>query len=242
MKLALECPTALLPVVQPFGDLDWVVAPRVLQDKEYAEFYHGSARIKVLSTTDGIAEPLGLEDFKKALDAIGGNAFVVAPNWANDMPRTVSAYGEWRKEFGEGIVIGVLQGSSFKEALSCLNWYKGEVAVPYDIGSSGSAGNWLMGLRRALVVSNIPADRFVHLLGFNTVEELEWYETKPNILSINTGYPVALGLAEEDILDTDKLAKKEPTAVKLDRFKGELTQTQWTAVIRNIALLRKHLS
>jgi len=245
MKLALECPTAILDMVQPFGDIDWVIAPYVLKDKEYTEFYRQSKRLKVLNNTDGVAEPLGIDDFKKAFDAIGGNAVIIPPDEANDRDKTLVAYSEYCKEFGDASVVSVLQGDSFKNALSCLAYYKGEVAVPYNLGSDSSAPNWLMGLRRALVVSNIPADRPIHLLGFNTVEELEWYEGRANVVSINTGYPVLLGLEEADILDTERmLGKPEATFPKMAKLcpdEKKLNQTKYTATIRNIALLRRYL-
>lgn len=116
--------------------------------------------------------------------------------------------------------------------------YKGVVAVPYAVGSKLDNPPWLMGLRRALVVSNVPQDRRVHLLGFTCVEEFQWYRDKPNVVTIDTGIPILLGLQNKGIEDGLE-SKEEPTWKELQKY--ELTQEHWSAVCRNIALLRKYL-
>lgn len=238
MKLALECPTHLLEMVQPFANFDFALASEILNDEVYATFYKESTKVKIVDNClNEKGEPVSVEELKTACDMVGAH-YVISPDWRGDCKRTTDAYLESVKVFGEEKVIGSLQGGTFQEALSCLDVYKGTIAVPYMIGSKKEDAPWLMGLRRALVVSNIPSNRFVHLFGYTTWEELHWYEDKPNVISIDTGTPILLGLMGLDILDPLE-SKDLPT---FNQMKDkELTQDKWTAICRNIALLRRHL-
>ena len=175
-----------------------------------------------------------------------GQPVIISPDFAGEQAKTIEAYNMCCQKYGVDNVIGALQGASYREVLGCLNYYKGQIAVPFNIGSADDTPNSLMAIRRALIVSNIPADRYIHLLGFSTLDEFEWYETKPNVLSINTGYPVMLGMKSEDILDIGKECDKSENTLemmeKVEAENKEMSQTQWTAIIRNIALLRRYIS
>lgn len=243
MKLALEATTSLLPKVQAFSDFDWISYSRVVKDKEYYNFFQQSKASRTLNFDTAIADPKSEKD-KEIWTALG-SPIIVAPSFIGKQIETLQAYDAYCQEYGVENVIGVIQGASYQEVLGCVNYYKGQIAVPYHIGSASTTPTSLMALRRALIVSNIPADRWIHLLGFTSIDELEWYETKPNVLSINTGYPIMLGLKEEDILDTGKdVNKSESTLSAMEKVEatGKLTQTQWTAIVRNIALLRRYIS
>lgn len=240
MRLALESRTDMLEMIQPFADFDWILAHKVLEDDVYKEWYKESSNVKFVdNSVNELDEPLSVEQLKQVFEEVGGT-YVVAPDWLGDARRTVEGYKECVSTFGdESSVVGVVQGSTFEEALKCVEVYKGIIAVPYDICSNKEDPPWLMGLRRVLVVCNIPGDRLVHLLGFTGFEELFWYKGRQNILSIDTGAPVMLGLQEKDILDGLEDKKKDT----FGRMEGqELTQTGYTAICRNLALLRKEIS
>ena len=245
MKLALESTTDLLDKVQGFGDFNWISLSRATEDKDYLDFYKESGQLRVLNLGDGVSDP-DINQAKELWESFG-NPVVVSPDFAGDQMKTLHTYEICCQDFGPENVIGVLQGSSYKEVLDCIPHYQGQIAVPYNIGSMPATPNSFMALRRALVVSNIPADRYVHLLGFTTLDELEWYENKPNVLSINTGYPIMLGMKSEDILDIDRECTK--ATITLEAMKEveamnnkSLSQIQWTSIIRNIALLRRYIS
>jgi len=239
MKLALESRPDLLKLVQPLADFDFILAQEVLGNEEYAEWYRESTKIKYLD--NGLAEngqPLTIEQLKEADEKVGGNCIIMAPDWRGEFSRTVEAYVEACKAFTTNRVIGVMQGSSPSECLSCLNYYQGVIAVPFRILSTMDDSPDVMALRRALLISNIPNDRLVHLLGLTTLEELEWYENKPNVMSIDTGVPILMGLQEAHI--QDGLENKSVPTHKL-AAEIELTQKRWLAIVVNIATLRRYL-
>lgn len=238
MQLALESRTDMLEMVQPFADFDWILAGEVLKDEKHAEFYKSSTKAKFVdNSVNEEGEPISIENLKKAFEMVGGT-YIVAPDWIGDADRTIESYKKCLEVFPKDTVIGVIQGPSFSDAMRCISEYKGVLAVPYDICCKKTDPPWLMALKRALVVSNIPTDRYVHLLGFNSLDEFFWYEGRPHITSIDTGAPVLLGLQELDIMDPLE-SKAKPTYNQM--LKLELTQTGWTAICRNIALLRRYL-
>ena len=240
MKLALECPTAMLEMVQPFGDFSWILGHKVLEDEEYAKFYKNFEGFKIVdNSVNEVGEPLTVEDMAKVMEMVGGD-LLVSPDWIGDAGKTVAAYGDCIKKFGKEKVIGVVQGATFEEAFKCINYYGKDtfIAVPFDICSSKKDPPFLMALRRALAVCGIPSTTRIHLLGFNSLDEFFWYTNKPNVVSIDTGVPVMLGLDGLDILDPLE-SKEDPTLNRMEKTK--LTQQGWTAVCRNIALLRKYL-
>ena len=240
MKLALECPTDLLDLVQSFADFDFILAKVALEDGKYLSYYKTSTNtMKIVdNSVNEEGEPTSVEDLIAVFEEVGGT-LLVAPDWIGDSKRTLEAYQECISKVSPERVVGVVQGSTFVEALSCLEKYSGLVAIPYDICSKKKDPPWLMGLRRALLVSNIPNDRLVHLLGFTSLHEFLWYSYRPNVVSIDTGIPVMLGLQGKDILD-ELESKEVPTYNTMEELK--LSQKEWTGICRNIALLRKYIS
>jgi len=240
MKLALECPTDLLDLVQPFADFDFVLAKVALEDEKYLSYYKASTNTTKIvdNSVNEEGEPTSIEDLVTVFEEVGGT-LLVAPDWIGNSKKTLEAYQECIGRVSPEQVIGVVQGSTFEEALSCLGKYSGLVAVPYDICSKKTDPPWLMGLRRSLFISNIPGDRPVHLLGFTSLDEFLWYNYRPNVVSIDTGIPIMLGLQEKDILD-ELESKKVPTYNTMKELK--LSRKEWTGICRNIALLRKYIS
>ena len=238
MQLSLECPTKLLEQIQPFADFDFILADLVLKDEAYRNYYKASDRVKIVdNSVNELGQPLPLAEIIKAFKEVNGT-YLVAPDFLGKAQETINSYLSCCKEIGKEKTIGVLQGSSFEEVFTSLSYYQGLIAIPFDICSSKEDPPWLMGLRRALVVSRLPSESRVHLLGFNSIEEFFWYKNLPSVVSIDTGVPIMLGLQEKDILDPLE-DKKTPTLLKMDEI--ELTQKNWTAICRNLALLRKYI-
>ncbi len=232
MKLALECSTDLLSFVQPFTDFDWILVDRYLSDKQYAKWYQESDNIKFVdnSVTEK-GEPCSVDELKKVFDDCHGT-YVVAPDWIGDYQKTVDGYKECIGKIPKEVVVGALQGSTPLEALKCLDVFQGQVvSVPYRVGGSVKGdSNDLMALRRALVVAHIPNERVIHLLGFTSLSEFDWYRNRVNIWGIDTDVPVRAGLLSQDSEDFDRTQTVPDTKLNKDIAYG---------ISRNIALLRK---
>lgn len=235
MKLALECPTPLLDLIQPFADFDWILADKVRDEPVYANFYRESNRQKILdnSVTEK-GEPLDIDTLIEIANDINAD-LIVSPDWLNDRDKTITGYLEAIQKVPPDKLVGVLQGASPEEALECLSAYQHRlILVPYRVGGSlKSDPAEIMSLRRRLVVSRIPADRNVHLLGFTNLDELSWYEHQPNVLSLDTDVPIRSGLMCQDFDDFDRTT---------DTSKVKLVADNWAGICRNIALLRRYMA
>lgn len=241
MRLALECRTDMLEMVQPLADFDWVLSHKVLEDEAYAEWYRKSGNLKFVdNSVNELSMPQSIEQMKEAYEKVNGT-YIVAPDFLGDSRRTLEAYKECVKAFPPEKIARVIQGKTFAEAWECFTSYPaGLVCVPYDICSSRDEPPWLMGLRRALIISNIPKDQgyLVHLLGFTSLDEFFWYHGNPMVATIDTGIPILLGLEGKDILDPLE-SKSTPTFNRMEKL--ELDQKQWIRTVLNIAILRRYL-
>jgi hypothetical protein len=227
-------------MVQPFSDFDLVLVDKLKNEKEYKDYFIRSKNTKFLdNSVNEKAEPYSLQDMIDFSNEIKAN-YIVSPDWVGDSEKTIAEYKNCLKALKRSQVVAVAQGSTFEEAIGCIeNYEPGWLAIPYDICSKKTDKPELMALRRALLVSNISTEKFyIHLLGFNSLSEFLWYTSKPRVVSIDTGVPVMLGLKGKDILDPLE-SKETPTLNEMEGIK--LDQKGWTAICRNIALLRKYL-
>ena len=169
MKLALECPTHMLEMVQPFADYSFILSEKARSDEEYFKYYKEDTSMKILDcSTNEEGEPTDIDtllEIAKALDV----TFVVSPDWFGDAKQTIRSYQEFIKKWPLERTIGVLQGETFVDAYECYYHYECPIAIPYAVCSDKENDPpQLMELRRALLASNIPSDREIHLLGFTT--------------------------------------------------------------------------
>jgi len=245
MKLALECSTKLLEMVQPFADFDFILAHKALEDEEYLKFYKESGNgLKIVdNSVNEEGTPESAEKLIEAFKEVGGT-YLVAPDYLGDTQKTIQSYNECKTLMAKEKIplerlVGVVQGKVFEEAFECLKAYSsGLVCVPYDLCSEKTDSPWIMGLRRALFVAHVPKEYIVHLLGFTSLEEFFWYQNNPMVVSMDTGIPILLGLQGLDILDPLE-SKEQPTLNQIEKI--ELSQQGWTGIIRNIALLRRYM-
>jgi len=234
MKLALTCPDELLDMVQPFTDFDFILSDRYFKSEVYANWYRSSDSIKFVDNSVAeTGEPCSIEELSQIAEDCSAT-YMFAPDWVGEYQKTIDAYEECIGRLPKDKVVGVLQGSSPEEALKCLDVYESKiVGVPARVGGYRDGDSKeLMLLRRALVISRIPSDRIVHLLGFISLAELTWYTGLPSVYSLDTHAPVSTGLAVKDIDDYEREQK-----VKVD-----INKDSWAAICRNVALLRKYMS
>lgn len=253
MKLALESPTQLLKTVQPLSDFNFISARRVLNDTKYADFYTNKgtdviAPYSIVNPNDGHGEPVSIEELKEVLKSLnldGERAMVIAPDFPNNALATLGAYQECVEQFGENVVVGVLQGESFHQSFNCLAFYKTNIAVPIGLNTYPDEPPYIWSLKRHRLISMIPDDRFIHLLGFGSIEEFWCYEARPNVASLNTAMPILMGLREGSILDPLQATEKQKATLtqcnEILKQQPQLKQEQLTSIYANIALLRRYL-
>lgn len=223
MQLGLDCPPDICDAVQPFANFDYVNGVVALKHTEYASWLKGSNRAKAVDV-----RKLSMQDVRRLSEAIPPTILFV-PIADTQMHEACLS------TFGPEHVVSVITAPDFS---TCFQWIAattGAIAIPHDICADPNDSGSIMALRRALIATNCPADRIVHLLGMTTPHELLWYINRPYITSLNTALPVTLGLQSADILSHQSGETPQPATAKL-------TDKTWAAVCRNIAILRRFMS
>jgi len=252
MKLALECPTRLLPKVQPLADFDFILSHLVLQDKEYAKFYKESTRYKILdSSVNELLQPLGLSSIQEADSLVGPCDLIVAPDFLGNAGATLDYLEMALEEIPKSRILPVVQGSTPDVVLACARsiWALGfkKMAIPYDICCERSEPVNKMGLSRHSIVSKLEnefdLDLELHLLGMTTLEELKFY-SQSRVVSIDTGGPVLMGLNSK-LYGRDTIPNKSvPTMNQMPEpsLASDTFLRTREYILYNIAYLRKVLN
>lgn len=223
IELALECPTELLDIVQPYADFYFALTHLVLKDPEYARFYgEGFDKELILDNgTNELLEPCSLEDIKLAADLINPD-IIIAPDYLGDDASTIAGLDAAVDLFGKDRVMPVIQGQTEDGVVKCadeikkrgFNW----VAVPYDILCSRDDSIEKMAEERSHLVRYLSRRTFslIHLLGLTTLEELSEYRDIRQVKSIDTGSPVMHGLKGIRFGRDELLDKRKPTLDRMD--------------------------
>ena len=222
MLLALDCPTKMCKAVSTLADFEVVSALRCQEDTDYKQ-YHIDSKLPKLLNCDCNISPDTATALSKEMDC----RFIITSH-----PLTFKDTSN---------LIGIISGGDFEELLSCVNTFLQSkvtsLAVPYGICSTKKESPEVMSIKRVLVVSLIPIEVPVHLLGFTSLSELWWYRSRAGT-SMNTGVPVLLGLRDLDILEP--LPDKNISTTEM--FKQiPAEKSKWGQVCRNVAVLRKYL-
>ncbi len=253
LQLALECPTYLLKDIQPLADFDWILTHLVLQDDDYAKFYRSSKRLKVLdNSVNELLEPCSLGKMEEAEELLGGVDLVVPPDFLGDSLATrgelYKACNLWTRDR----ILPVVQGDSLASVLECFEHIRelgfDRVAVPYDIICKRTDSLETMAKGRLEVVNKIisivPVDFQIHLLGMTTLEELERHN-KGWVKSVDTGVPIVYGMNCEHLDGNWNFKKDKPTLSQMPSYQEFLGGDQnefghkLSAIFWNIAYLRK---
>lgn len=220
MLLALDCPTKMLERTATVCDFLMVSALRCAEDESYKKFHMTATLPKILNMDCPINPVQGME----LASEVG--AVVVC----TDDPFTYKNVS----------VMGIIRGKNPLEALTNINWFLenklASIAVPYNVCMVDGDTPEVMGLRRQHIVSLIPTQIAVHLLGFVSLNELSLYESRQS-MSINTGEPIALGLKELSI--SEPLQTKVPSYEQFKGIKPDSSKANF--VWYNVAIMRKYL-
>jgi len=200
MRLALECPTELLEEIQPYADFDFILAHLVLSDPAYSAYYANSSRKKILdNSVNELGTPCTVDEIQAAALEVNPD-IVVPPDYLGLVMQTIKSL-----DICEGVfrphceILPVLQGKDEVSVLVCLQFILNRgydsLAIPYDLTSLKTDKVELMAERRASIVDFLKSRvENIHLLGLDTLEELEFYRNVPQVTSIDTGSPVLHGL------------------------------------------------
>ena len=241
MKLAIECPTSILKDIQPLADFDFILSHLVLQDKEYANYYAHSSRVKILDdSTNELLKPMSLKEIQEAAEIVKPD-LIIPPDYLNDVARTCDALEDAISLFGMQRLLPVLQGKDSEECLKCAGyyWIKGfhSVAVPYRVTGHKEDSMMQMSSTRVSIIAKVTKEYpfAIHLLGMTNLSELRGYGKI--VRSIDTGIPVLMGLNNMQLGRDELRDKKDPTYNLMPKEATNLSDVYF-----NLAYLRRELN
>lgn len=209
IRLSMELPTPFLKQWTSLTDLDFILAHKVLEDKDYAEFFRRrnvpiDRELILDNSYHELGEPLALSDLLEA--ALRCNAdYVVAPDKVGDLEFNASQFEEAQKVLAgfkiAVIMTGTTEGSQrereeflfrVREADMLCHTFKSPLRLEW-FQRSGLAHRWYR----------------QHLLGVSELSELrEWATQARNdvrVWSVDTGKPLKWALRGKKLDELDSL-------------------------------------
>lgn len=256
LKLALELPTAKLNNWAPLLDLDFVLAHKVLQDPNYAEFFrlrNPQREVILDNSTHEFGKPLPFAELEKACRAVQAN-YLIAPDIvpaATEGKVTTEQFQQnlrWLTETAEYLdssttatgIAAVLCGNDVDEIDDYL-----DLCVQHSVDvlcftfhNPNRLEWWHLFVEHDAFFT---IDR-IHLLGMHTEEELKkWVEISEEHegldFSFDTSKPLKFGVQKE-LLENVKNLRGGPVRSKEVLELTEFTEDQVRCCEENIRYLK----
>jgi len=243
----MEAPVPYLSKICPLIDFHWVLANVCLKDGEYLDFYHRNNKPGSLLVLDNGVNEEGIPCSVEQIDDIArilNPKYIVPPDFLGDSERTVESLKEGIDFWGRDRILPVLQASSDDEVIWCRNQIVDlgfdRICIPYDILRTGDTSPEILADLRSKIINDYLGGHFkwIHLLGLNTLEELQNYCLTPNVSSIDTGAPF-LNAYKGKKFGEDRLVRK---GVKIDYDILGWDPKIFNTCVWNIAYLRRFMT
>ena len=222
INVAHEAPVSHITEVQKVTELDFAIAPYVLEYTNYAYLYFTRPANRVLIMDNGKFElgvPLAPKEVIRAA-AYTRADYVVAPDYFGDVDQTVAAFKKFILEPLPCKVAAVVVGQTAAEQVACYKLYQ-------QIGHVDMYC-WSFLYPRSEALYMLDYDQFDltkphHLLGFGTIAELRTTYMRLRSLdldsvSIDTMKPINATFRGETLKDVGRGRRERPSLdVKLDR-------------------------
>ena len=239
MQLALECPTSYLHRINPLTDFNFLLAHLVLEDPLYLQYFQSMEgnRFTVLdNSVNELGKPCSIKDMQKAAEFIKPNK-IIPPE---SLKKGIDLWGHSK-------IIPVIQGINLEDVYRCAKVTIGElgfktISLPYDItlGKTHSLSQLATSRQRIVIhlMEEYPGLK-IHLLGFNTFEEIDFYKDySNNVVSIDTGSPYTNSTNGVIFAFNKELI---PKGIYID-YKDEYTILGEAHVCHNIAYMRQRFN
>lgn len=241
MKLSLEIPNAYLHDFTPLTDLDFVLAHKVLENEEYADFYLSREKGRELILDNSMHELGGIPLSPAELEAAAKRCnadFVVAPDRLGEPEWNLEQFKQTHR----------LLGNRFKIAVCAAGRDPSERGM--FIGAVGEAQMLCFPYREPRLRwfwerSDIIMHRWkrIHLLGVSSLSELPgWTGYKESAdWSVDTRKPIKWGILRQKIDTLESLRGGQVSPTETDSFRG-MDCSQMETTLWNIAYLRRWIS
>lgn len=234
MKVSHEVPICLLEESLKFNDYDYILNHLLDKSKKYKDFYlQHKERFTILDNSAYeyfiTGEKFDKENYIRNIKELQPNVYLI-PDVLMDSEKTMCLFEDWvshpfYQDSAEQRMV-VVQGKTFKEWLDCyLFYWKNQnhfshIAISFHYSFLKEMGridhvksvDYWYAVGRAtllsfLVENKMIMDKSYHLLGSHIGGiEFGWYKRKGYefIKTIDTGYPIKLGIEEREAPDFKK--------------------------------------
>jgi hypothetical protein len=246
MRLAMEIPKSMLSRLSPLADIDFALAPEVLSDDKYAEFYRTQAEHKRFVILDnGVHEkghPLTSAELVEAAKRVKA-AVVIAPDKLGHYREGIEWFNELKGILPKGHDVGVVMSGNSPAERAEFFMRAGRYAKMLCFPFKEPRYEWFADLIEKIPTYQ-PWPPRIHLLGVNELDELRQFRDsfeKMGIVSkrvsVDTSKPIKFGLDRKRLDSLQTLRGSGP----LKEPEKPPTESQWSDIHYNIALLRRYL-
>ena len=225
MLYSFEIPTRYLETFYKDQDYLFCIASQARDSTTYLEFYKDKAKEKYVildSYSADKEESVSFKDLLSLAKEIGVKEIIPSMR-LHDYPGTVKrikdmfTYLEAKELLNEYAIQLVPQGKTLEEVLNCFSKLdRLPASIPKTFGMPASilkattpyrAEQFRFTILQRLAQKGLLKNKHIHLLGLNAVQFMKAYKKGQRffrIRSINTAFPVALGIAGQTFEQTKK--------------------------------------
>jgi len=260
-----ESPISLLQESLKYNDYDYILVHLLEQEPEYLSFFENNSKNGRRSIMDTsifeLGEAFDIEKYAYWVDRIKTTVYIL-PDVLENCNQTIRNTQEFKEKYSsklKGNTIGVIQGKSYEELVSCykcldkvLNVDKIAISFDYSFYKHlfSHPNKWvsfMMG--RVMLINKLVNDNILntkkphHLLGCSNPIEFKFYKNSlyDFIDSIDTSSPIVHGL--HNITYNEDIGNWDKVTVKLaDLIKATPTEENIACINNNIRLFKNYVN
>lgn len=260
LKVSHEVFSELYEESTKFNDFDYALAPLVLTNEKYRDFYNKqSLRGREVWLDNGAFElghPLPFKDIIKAARLIGATHFIF-PDILQNAKQTMANYKKYKDKVKTMKHIVCVQGKTEEEFMECYRYFAGQkdidiIAIPfaikfYDNYLNLDSKRWAFSrqiiIDKLIAFGGVNYDKKHHLLG--CIDPLEFKRYRDGIYryrfikSIDTSCPIALGYEHRTLTEKMGFVGDKPKMLMMENIDQGLTNLQKNIIRQNVTAFAK---
>jgi hypothetical protein len=264
IKIAHEAPKAIFKQLQEITDYDYALVHLFEEDPEYLQKFKdalAAGREVILDNSIfELEEAFDADRFAYWINELKPTWYIV-PDSLENASQTMENMASWNEKYADkvhGKKIGVVQGKTYSEIVSCYEYMIHHanvdmVAISFDYSyyqekfpHSNKLVSWMLG--RVLLLNQMLKDGIIdtdmphHLLGCALPQEFQYYrgEEYDWIYSLDTSNPVVHGLKQIWYTDVGLWSKESQKLFTM--INSEVSPTQLGIVVSNILRFRRFVN
>lgn len=258
IQVACEAPFCWMEEVRKHTDYDYALAHLILENPDYAEYFiealDNNRKVILDNSAFELESSVSEENLIRAYvhlqyhtRNVCANLYVIAPDVLGDSINTRLGVSEFISKHKIQKTFATIQGSNIEERIQCFQGYMQSKDIKYitvPVGWSRDENNELFvepeeNRIEFLKRIDIPSSVEIHLLGLKDFNLLQEYKNlSPNIVSIDTSYPVLATIEQRRLSEDSRKSKIKVNNI----FNNYYINKGWKKLLKeNIYFLKQTL-